>query len=66
MVMSVVFHRTLRLRTLYLIGIMTFQTTFLRPFTTDEFAARTAGITPLAKPMKNETASPSSAMFHET
>ena len=66
MVMSVVFQRTLRLRTLYLIGIMTFQTTFLRPLTTEEFAARSAGIKPLAKPTKSETPSPRSAMFQET
>ena len=65
-VISVVFHRTRRLRTLYLSGIMASQTTFLRPLMTEEFAAKTAGNSPLMKPTKSETASPSSAMFQET
>ena len=40
-VISVVTQRTRRLRTLYLSGIMTVQTTFLRPLTTESRAART-------------------------
>ena len=66
MVISVVFQRTFRLRTLYLIGIMTVQTTFLRPLITDELAAKSAGKRPLAKPTKSETPRPSRAMFQDT
>ena len=39
-VISVVFQRTRRLRTLYLSGIMAFQMTFLRPSMTERLAAR--------------------------
>ena len=48
-VISVVFQRTRRLRTLYLSGIMAVQTTFLRPLMTERFAARTRGNEPAAR-----------------
>ena len=42
-VITVVFQRTRRLRTLYLSGIMAAQITLRRPSITERFAARTAG-----------------------
>ncbi len=42
-VITVVFQRTCRLRTLYLSGIMAVQITLRRPSITERFAARTAG-----------------------
>ena len=65
-VITVVFQRTRRLRMLYLSGIMAVQTTLRKPSMTERFAARTAGYSPLARPMKSEMARPWSAMFQGT
>ncbi len=57
-VISVVFQRTRRLRTLYLSGIMAAQMTLRKPSMTERLAARRAGKMPLANPMNSETARP--------
>ena len=63
-VIIVLTHRTRRFRTLYLIGTIGGQTTFLRPLTTESREAWMAGNSPLKAPMPSATTSPPRAVGH--